>query len=178
VLAGGTRLALLRAVIDSPDQTVTGLANRLELSLPRTSQELRRLQARGLIHAHRRSQHVLYRPVPDPLVSTAAPLLQAMRDTFAQGAPSEDNHAIRVATGFSHVRRLVLVRLLQQEPMPARTLEIRAGMSRDAINRHVHLLQDAGVVRRIGRKIELAAPAHPLAKCLLGILADSPVPGA
>lgn len=178
VLAGRTRLDLLRRVIDIPDQTVTGLARQLGISVPRASQELRRLQSRGLLQAHRRDMNVLYRPVPDPLVSTAAPLLQAMRDTFRCFSPAEDEQAIRIATGFSHVRRLAIARLLQQEPMNARTLERRAGMSRDALNRHVNTLQEAGVATRNGRTIRLVENPHPLAQSLLGIVETSPLPGS
>ena len=53
VLAGATRLALLRLIIESPDLRVADLAALAGLSESRTSQELRRLQARGLVQALR-----------------------------------------------------------------------------------------------------------------------------
>ena len=174
MLSGKTRLDLLRRVIDSPEQTVSDLARHLDISLPRASQELRRLQSRGLIQANRRGMNLLYRPVPDPLVSTAAPLLQAMKETFRRYPATDDEQAIRIATGFSHVRRLVIARLLRIGPMDTRELEALAGMSRDALNRHLLTLKAAGCVRREGKRIHLEDNPHPLAQCLIGILKDSP----
>lgn len=170
ILSGKTRLALLRQVIDFPEQPVSVLARNLDLSLPRASQELRRLQSRGLIQAGHHGKNVLYRPVPDPLVSTAAPLLQAMRETFRLHPAGEDDQAIRIAIGFSHVRRLVILRLLLIGPMDMSTLEELAGMSRDALNRHVLKLQAAGLIQRQDHMIRLQPAGHPLAESLLRIL--------
>lgn len=174
VLAGRTRLALLRAVVDSPDQTVTGLAAQLNLSLPRASQELRRLQSRGLIQAGRSKMNVLYRPVPDRLVSTAAPLLQTMQEIFRDFPPTDDDAAIRIAKAFSHVRRLVILRRLLPGPATTLALEETSGMSRDALNRHLLTLGAAGLIQRDGKKIRILEPSHPLARSLLGILKGSP----
>lgn len=178
MLSGPTRLALLRAVINVPDQTVSGLAAQLHLSLPRASQELRRLQSRGLIQANRRGMNVLYRPVPDRLVATAAPLLQAMKDTFRNFPPSEDGQSVRIATAFSHSRRLAIVRLLLHGPARTRALEEMSGMSRDALNRHLRKLRDAGLIRRDGRRIHVVEPPHPLARGLMEILKDDPAAAA
>jgi len=174
ILSGPTRLALLRAVISSPAQSVGGLAAQLHLSIPRASQELRRLQSRGLIQASRRGMNVLYRPVPDRLVSTAPPLLQAMQEAFLHFAPTEDGQTVQIATAFSHARRLLIIRLLLFGPARTRVLEEMSGMSRDALNRHLRKLRDAGLIRREGRKIQLVEPSHPLARSLLEILKDSP----
>lgn len=176
MLSGKTRLELLRRVINSPEQPVSALAHNLNLSLPRASQELRRLQSRGLIQASRKGMNVLYRPVPDPLVATAAPLLQAMQESFRLHPEQEDEQAIRIAIGFSHVRRLVILRLLLVGPMDTPTLEELAGMSRDALNRHLLKLQAAGLVKREGRSIHLERPPHPLARCLLEVLGGSAKP--
>ena len=178
MLSGKTRLALLRQVIDSPGQTVSALAGQLQISLPRASQELRRLQSRGLIQANRSGMHVQYRPVPDPLVSTAAPLLQAMQSTFRRFSASEDDQAARIATGFSHLRRLAIVRLLLIGPMDTPALEELSGMSRDALNRHLLKLRAAGLINREGKRIQIEDPPHPLAKCLLEISKGNPHPSA
>ena len=172
-MAGKTRLALLRTVVASPNQTVTGLAAQLSLSLPRASQELRRLQSRGLIQASRRGTSVLYRPVPDHLVSTAAPLLLAVQETFRDFPPTDDDRSIRIATAFSHLRRLTILRLLLPGPANTVALEEMSGMSRDALNRHLLKLGAAGLVQREGKKIRIIEPSHPLARSLLGILKES-----
>jgi len=178
VLSGKTRLGLLRSVIQTPDQTVTGLASQLRISVPRTSQELRRLQSRGLIQAHRTGVHVFYRPAPDRLVSTAEPLLRAMQDAFRLFPPSEDESAVRIAAAFSHPRRISILRLLLIGPTSSWVLQETSGMSRDALNRHLAKLRVAGFVRRDGKNILIVDHPHPLAQSLIGILKENQPPGA
>ena len=177
ILSGKTRLELLRQVVEQHSQTVSELADHLKISMPRASQELRRLQSRGLIQARRSGMTVQYHPTPDPLVSTAAPLVHAMKDTFRLFPAPEDEVAIRIAIGFSHIRRLVLLRLLQIGPMDIQTLENLSGMSRDALNRHLRILQTANLVRREGKFIQIDnSNSHPLARTLFNILQESPLP--
>ncbi|MGD9781683.1 MAG: ArsR/SmtB family transcription factor [Kiritimatiellia bacterium] len=178
ILAGKTRLELLRSVAQTPDQTVTGLAAQLRISVPRTSQELRRLQSRGLIQANRTGIHVFYRPAPDRLVPTAEPLLRAMQDVFRLFPPSEDESAIRIATALSHPRRISILRLLLVGPTSSWVLQETSGMSRDALNRHLAILRDAGLVRRDGKKILVVDNPHPLAQSLIGILKENQPPPA
>ena len=179
ILSGKTRLALLRRVIGTTNQTISDLAEHLELSMPRASQELRRLQSRGFIQATRSGITVIYHPTPDPLVSTAAPLLQAMQETFLHFPDLGDDSAISIAIGFSHPRRLLILRLLQIGPMDTQTLENLSGMSRDALNRHLKKLQGAHLVFRKGKQIHLdESNSHPLALALLCILKESPPPGS
>ena len=176
VLSGETRLKLLRTILDTPGQSVSELAHSLAISLPRASQELRRLQSRGLVQTRPQGVHVRYDPAPDPLVATAAPLLQAAKETFVGFPPAEDHQLTRIATGFSHPRRLSILRLLQIGPMNTRTLEDLSGMTRTALNRHLLKLQTAGLVRREHRQFHVVDHPHPMAQRLLRILQDSPVP--
>jgi DNA-binding transcriptional ArsR family regulator len=178
MLSGKTRLELLRLVIDRPDQMVTELATQLKISLPRASQELRRLQSRGLLQAVRNGLHVRYRPVPDRLVATARPLLQAMQETFRRFPSTEDEQTLRIAIAFSHARRLSLARLLLIGTMNTQMLEEMADMSRNALNRHLRRLRDGGIVQRNGKMISIAENPHPLAQSLLGILGERQAPPA
>ena len=82
VLAGSTRLNLLRLVVATPGHTVSRLAEEAGIGLSRASQELRRLQSRGLLRATRTGSFVHYRPEPDPQVPDAKPLLLAMKTLF------------------------------------------------------------------------------------------------
>ena len=176
ILSGKTRVELLRLVVDRPDLSVAELAAQLKISVPRASQELRRLQSRGLIQAVRTGVHVRYRPVPDRLVSTAAPLLQAMQETFRQFPPDADEHSLRIAAAFSHARRLALARLLLPGAMDIQSLEEMAGMARNPLNRHLRILREGGVIRRSGKILALAENPHPLAQGLLEILKTSRLP--
>lgn len=175
VLAGETRLKLLRNILLHPEQSVSELAGALEISLPRASQELRRLQSRGLVQTRPDGVHVRYVPAPDPLVATAAPLLQAAQETFLGFPPAEDHQIIQIATGFAHPRRLAILRLLQIGPMNTNTLEDLSGLTRNTLNRHLIKLQAAGLIRREHRQLYLVDPSHPMAQRLLRILQDSSV---
>ena len=176
ILGGATRLALLRAVVDSPDRSVGHLADGLGISLPRASQELRRLQSQGLIQTRRQGRQILCRPEADRGIASAAPLLQAVRDGFRAFPTAEDGCCRQLATAFSHPRRLAIIRRLSNGPAGARRLEELTGMSRDALNRHLLKLVQAGVARREGRKIIAADPGHPLARCLLELARGDPAP--
>lgn len=176
ILSGRTRIELLRLVVDRPDLSVAELAAQLKISVPRASQELRRLQSRGLIQAVRTGVHVRYRPVPDRLVSTAAPLLQAMQETFRQFPPAADDQSLRIAVAFSHERRLALARLLLPGAMDIQSLEEMAGLARNPLNRHLRILREGGVIRRSGKILAIADNPHPLAHGLLEILKTSRLP--
>ena len=172
MLSGGTRLDLFRRVVACPDQTVSDLAAHLKISLPRASQELRRLQSRGLMQAVRHGLHVQYLPVADRLVSTARPLLQAMQETFSLFP--ENDSILPIAAAFSHARRLALIQLLQRSPANVQALETASGMSRNTLNRCLRRLREAGLIRRDGKFLAIAETQHPLARCLLDLLADRP----
>ena len=170
VLAGETRLGLLRRLVAEPGQTVTQLAEAMGLSLPRASQELRRLQSRGLLQASRSGLTVRYRPAPDPLVDSAKPILAAMEESFARFPEAETGKIAGVAKGFAHVRRLAIVQELHRGARSAAELQRLLQLSGMASYRHLNLLREAGVVGREGKNWALASSDHPLAKCLARLL--------
>jgi len=173
VLAGETRLELLRRIINQPGQTVSELSRSLALSLPRASQELRRLQSRGLVQAVRKGLTVRYRPVPDPLVASARPILDALEQAFRASPP--DNEPVRnTARAFSHEKRLAIVRELIRGPRSVYELQGLLRMPGMTAYRHLHQLENAGVIRRMNRQWELAATEDPLGACLVGLLKERP----
>ncbi len=178
ILSGKTRLELFRLIAGQPDQTVSELARRLDLSLPRASQELRRLQSRGLVQAVRNSRQVRYRPVADRLVASAPPLLAAMQATFRAYPAAEDEQTLRIATAFSHPRRLALASLLLKGPWPRAALLSICGMSPDGLRRHLNLMRRAGVARREKGVVALVDNPHPLAQGLFGLLREATAPPA
>lgn len=167
VLAGPTRLELLRRIIESPEPCVSELMKAVRISETRASQELRRLQSRGLVQAAREGRWVRYRPAPDPKVPSAKPLLAAARASLARRSAME---TIRVAKAFGHERRLKMVRLLQDGARRGEELQFLAGLSRSALFRHLDVLKAGGVVRRSGNRWELAPNVHPLAKAVEALL--------
>jgi DNA-binding HxlR family transcriptional regulator len=170
ILSGRTRLALLRRVVRRPGQTVSQLAKAEGISLPRTSQELRRLQSRGLLQAVRTGLFVKYHPIPDPQVAMAKPLLQALQEAFSRFPASADDQGILIAAGLSHIRRLAIVRELRKEPRDIPGLSARTRIPGRALWRHLRLLEQGGWVQREGAVWEIAPNDYPLAKCLMGLL--------
>ena len=169
ILAGPTRLELLRRIVAAPNARVAELAAAAGLSESRASQELRRLQARGLVQAVRTGSAVTYRPVPDPLVASAKPLLAAAKAALAKWPEDE---TIRVAKAFGHERRLRIVRALRPGARGFAELAVAAGMPQMALLRHLRVLQAGGVVRKGKRGWELAPNAHPLARTFGTWMAD------
>lgn len=172
VLAGPTRLELLGRIIASPNQCVGELAEATGLAETRASQELRRLQARGLVQAVRSGRWVRYRPVPDPKVPSAKPLLEAMKAALARHPSEGDAQTIPVAKAFSHERRLKMLRWLENGPCGGEELRFMAGLSKPALFRHLQVLKRGGLVRRTKNGWEWTPNPHPLAKAMRSLLAD------
>lgn len=167
VLAGPTRLRLLRCIIEIPDRCVSELAEAEGISESRASQELRRLQSRGLVNMVRSGPWTRYRPLTDPKVASAKPLLAAARKALA-GWPEEETR--RVARAFGHERRLKMVQLMQERARSGDELQEGGKLSRPALFRHLERLKAGGMVRRSRQGWELRANPHPLAKTMMDLL--------
>ena len=170
ILAGNTRLRLLRNVVREPGLTVSRLAESTGIKRSRASQELRRLQSRGLIQARRKSGYVRYVPVSDPLVGTAKPLLEALKTSFLENPPTPDEVLIATATALSDPRRLAILSELLKGP--SQVDEIRAAVQIPAISlrRHLRRLNELGLAGH-ARQVWCLFPARqPLARTLLHLL--------
>ena len=170
VLAGETRLRLLRQVVKHPGQTVTGLADAVDIKLSRASQELRRLQSRGLIQAERNRNTVKYFPVSDPLVATAKPLLDSMKAAFARPHPASDALAIGIATALSHPRRIAILTELRKGPRHFDELKAAVHVPAVSLHRHLRLLQRLDLARQAQKTWCFIPNRHPLTQGLLRIL--------
>ena len=170
VLAGPTRLALFRGLARHPGCAVSELADEAGISLPRASQELRRLQSRGLVAVERTGRFVRYYPEPDPLVSSAKPILRAMLEFFARNDASCDPQLALLAQGLGHARRIEMIRALRTGPMDLQTLQTRVQVPMATLRHHFKFLAEGGWVRRNGPRWELATAESPLAKTLLKLL--------
>ena len=170
VLSGATRLSLFRRIIQVPGQCVSTLAQAEEISRPRASQELRRLQSRGLVRVERPWRYVCYYPESDPLVSSAEPLLQAMRATFRQIPPERDDEIAKTAMGLSHDKRIAIVRALREGPLDSHVLAVKLRIHFETVRHHVGFLEEGGWVERLEKTWTLRATDSPLAKCLIKLL--------
>jgi len=167
-------LRLLRQIIAAPDKTVGQLAEEAEIGLSRASQELRRLQSRGLVGVEREGPFVRYRPEPDPLVSSARPILAALRGAFARSGRAPDRQIVRLATALAHPRRILVYRELLDGPRTVPMLRDRLRIPCAALFRHLRLLQEGGLVHATQGVYRRARNGHPLAKCLTGLVQPAP----
>ncbi len=163
VLANATRLELLRTILRQGEACVSHLARECHLSLSQTTQHLRLLQARGLLAVRRQGRWVFYSARPDPLVESAAPLLDAVQRALDHNA--ESNALIRALTAFTHVRRIHLVQTLARGPSDPVRLVGQCRISRPALDRHLLKLARRGVIIRQRSGVALA-------KLTPGLLAD------
>jgi predicted transcriptional regulator len=171
VLAGRTRLSLLRRILVETGQSVSQFADAEGISISRASQELRRLQSRGIIGVRRIGRRVEYVPEADPLVNTSEPLLAAMKKTCRRLPPSEDERICRLAAGLGHEKRIEILRQLRSGPLAVNVLRDRMGCSEALLFHHLHILCRDGWVRHRNRMWQMKANRDiPLAVCLLKLI--------
>ena len=174
VLTGPTRLHLLRLVLATPDLTVSRLAEDAGISLSRASQELRRLQSRGLLGVERHGPFVRYLSRPDPQVTSAAPLLRALKAAFSRSDPAVDETIIRTAFALAHPRRIGILRMLLDVPATIAGVSAALDIPFDAVFRHLRILRKGELVLEDSSRFRPARPSHPLAKCLVKLVKSFP----
>ena len=165
-LAGTVRIRLLRELLARPGAGVSTLADVAKIGQSDASQELRRLQSRGLLRRIRQGRHVSYRPRPDPQVPTAAPLLKALKATLTNSPREQDVTICRLATGLAHETRIKIVRELRNGPRRNASLAQTLRLAPNTAHRHVRRLIDAGWIRQQNAWLIFDPPHHPLAGAL------------
>lgn len=170
VLAGQTRVKLLRQLHDRPGQSVSDLAKTVGIGVSDASQELRRLQSRGLLQAERNGARLIYRLGADPQVPSAAPLLSALKSTLTRTPPECDRDIIPIATGLAHFRRITIAKALLAAPQMEVDLRGATRIPAASLNGHVRALITSGFVRRFRGLLQFYVPAHPLARTLVKLL--------
>jgi predicted transcriptional regulator len=170
MLSGMTRIRLLRCLEEQPGRNVSELAGAVGVGLSATSQELRRIQSRGLLQTVRRRAELIYRFGADPQVPSAAPVLKSLRAALASSDPGEDQRIQAIANGFAHLKRLALLKSLMASPKSAFALHHELHLAHRTIGRHLQVLLDSGLIRRDNRTLLYVPPTHPLAKALVKLL--------
>jgi DNA-binding transcriptional ArsR family regulator len=170
MLAGSTRVRLVRELHDRPGQSVGQLANSVGIGESDASQELRRIQSRGLLKSERLGARVIYRLEPDPQVTSAAPLLKALIRTMDLHPPQRDETIGRIAAGLAWPRRVAIAQSLMASPKTATELVVDLGWSSFAVFNHAGLMRKAGWIRSVEGRMHLTVPEHPLADALARLL--------
>ena len=173
-LAGKTRFRLFRLLAESPGQTVTKLADQANIGFSLASQELRRLQSRGLLRSERKGRFVTYLPEADPQVPDARPILAAVKISCARFSPAADKQTVLVAAAFSHPRRIAVLKELLNGPRNIHALRASLRIPLRTLYHHLQTLQDGNMVRRSRMVFRAARNDHPLAKCLTDLIRSKP----
>jgi DNA-binding transcriptional ArsR family regulator len=169
MLANNRRLALLKAMVDAPPQSVGQLAERCGMSEAAGSQYLRQINARGLCRAVRQGRWVLYELSADPKVRGSAALLGALRAEL-RSCKDDFHRPFHALTAYTHPRRIAIVRYLQaQGPCAVDSLRKGCALSAAALWRHLDKLSRRGVVEETKDSVALLPPASELARLLLGM---------
>jgi len=146
VLANRTRLRVFGLLVRESAQTVSAVAWRLQLPLPMASQSLRALEARGLLTVRRVGRRVQYGL--NTTTGGAAPeLVPPLRAAFRRG-PSAMNSIFRLATAFTHPRRIEIYRVLETQPGNLGQVRAATRISAPALLRHLEKLKARGFVAR------------------------------
>ena len=144
-IANRTRLKMFGLLLEEPGQTVSAVAQRLHQPLSLTSEYLRALEARGLLMARRIGRQVQYRPNPAPNGGPASGLVPALRKTYQRATHPVDT-IFRLATAFTHPRRIEVFRALQRGPRTVDQIQAVTRISGWALWRHLRKLEDRGFV--------------------------------
>ena len=161
VLANRTRLKMLDLMIRKQPLTVSAVAEELDLPVPVASQYLRALEARGFLASRRVGRRVDYRPNPD----ATAPLVASLRTAFQRySMPLETT--FKIATAFTHPRRVEIYRSLAAMSRNREQLQAYARISGRALNRHLVKLESRGFIRQQKGVYEIVERADAFGKAI------------
>ena len=122
VLANRTRLKMLAMIWRKPGLTLSVLARSANVTVGAGSQYVRALEAQGLLRTRRRLAWIECWPPPTSGITRE--LLVALRTRFKEDKKAVDG-AFRLATAFTHVRRIEVYRALERGEQTL--VELRTG---------------------------------------------------
>jgi len=146
-IANHTRLKMFGLLIEEPNQTVSAMAQRLHKPLSLTSEYLQALEVQGLLTAHRTGRYVRYRLNLNsaPNGGHGSDLVAALRKTYQREA-NPVGTIFRLATAFTHPRRLEIVRALHSGARTVDQIQVVTRISGWALLRHLGKLEERGFV--------------------------------
>ena len=170
MLAGNKRVRLLRQLYERPGRNVSDLGSAVGIKRACASQELRRIQSRGLLKAARCGRPLIYRLEADPQVSSAAPLLKAIQSALRLYPASRDPDMCAIANGLAHERRIAIARTILERPCSIPDLQMQLHLSSFGLAQHLRSLEKSGFVELNGSLVGFKVPSHPLARTLVDLL--------
>jgi DNA-binding transcriptional ArsR family regulator len=165
VIANRNRLQIFDLLLQQPDQTVSGIALRLQMPRSLASENLRALEARGLLKARRSGRWVKYRVAHSTEKSPVSELVTAMKAAFhSENQPVET--IFKLATAFTHPRRIEIFRRIKTGPSRARELAAAARIPLRSLGRHLNKLEARRFVARHGEFCIADDPRAAVARAL------------
>lgn len=146
VIANPTRLEVFRCLVQQPGQTVSAIASRLRLPLPIASLYLRAMEARGLLVVQRQGRWVKYSPSPPTARNAVSGLVGALKLVLGHD-PTPAATVFKLATAFTHPRRIAIFRALQGGGCTSKQIRARLGISWRALSRHLEKLAARGFIK-------------------------------
>ena len=165
VISNESRLKLLWRLIEVREMSMTRLAQSVGLGVANASKHLRLLQSHGLIGAEQRMRYLFYSAEANAGVDHASELLEALRACYSNAV--SHSQIIRLATAFTHPRRIAIVRALNGAGMPEAALSIKTHISPESLFRHVKKLEKRGFVKKMGEIVCLVGHDMPFGQALL-----------
>jgi DNA-binding transcriptional ArsR family regulator len=145
-------------LLQEPGQSVAVMAARLRKPISVASEYLRALEARGLLAVRRVGRHVTYRPGAEMGEGAAPRLVIGLRRAFQQERQLVET-VFKLATAFTHPRRIEIFRTLRTRPQTLGQLQGATGISERALVRHLRKLEARGFVAcRRGRYVAVEPP--------------------
>jgi len=139
-IANRTRLKMFGLLVRHPGLTVSAAAKELKQPLSVTSEYLRALEARGLLISRRVGRRVEYRVNSADSVRPSARLAVRLRLAFQRNSQPVDT-IFKIATAFTHPRRIEIFRALEGGPKTFGELRFATRISRRAARRHLEKLE-------------------------------------
>ncbi len=150
-IANRTRLRIFGLLVEQPALTVSAVAAEIGLPDSIASEYLRALEARGLLTVRRAGRRVEYRLSSAPSGNPAHGLVAAMRLVFQREAQPVEK-LFKLATAFTHPRRIEIFRALQTGPGTHGQLHAATRVPSRALQRHLKKLVGRGFVEcQLGR---------------------------
>ena len=164
VVANRKRLQTLALLIREPNQTVSAVAERMNLSMPAASQYLRALEARGLLTCRRVGRSVEYRASANTSEGTAGEIINALRLVFRRRA--QPIAIFKLATAFTHPRRIEVFRALTNGADSFAKVQAATHIPARALSRHLAKLEARGFAKNEMAQYVATTQSHPFARVL------------
>lgn len=164
-LASTNRLDLIRILLAKPHpRTVADIASHTPLADNAASQQLRILNARGLISSRRDGRYVFYSAEANPNVADAPEILASLKHAIRNGQTNDE--IIAQCTAYTHERRVRLIQALQERPSTSAELSVIAHISAPSVRRHLLKLERRGLVEHGRDRYSIRTPTSSFAATL------------